>query len=255
MKNSLLNFQFAIIFFTIITFLSHPHFSFAAEPFAVVELFTSEGCSSCPPADEVLQELTKIAQRQNKEIYTLGFHVDYWNYLGWRDPFSQEEFTERQRYYARVFNARSVYTPQMIINGNVSFGGYDYSRAQKEIDKALSKSASDQKLFITTSEISFNKILMQYKIEGMTPNSLLNFALIQKKAHSDVTSGENAGKNLDHVHVVKDFKTLDLDKPTGQYSLSLPNGTNPQDFLIIVFIQNATDMTVSAVAQINLSKN
>ena len=85
-------------------------------PFAVVELFASEGCSSCPPADELLSAITTAARSQKKRIFTLSFQVDYWNYLGWQDPFSSPENSQRQQQYAR-FLPGGVYTPEMIING------------------------------------------------------------------------------------------------------------------------------------------
>ena len=90
---------------------------------AVIELFTSQGCSSCPSADRNLARIVESAERDGRPVYALSFHVDYWNSLGWRDPFSAEEFTQRQREYARKFQARSVYTPQMVVNGQVHFVG------------------------------------------------------------------------------------------------------------------------------------
>lgn len=81
----------------------------------VVELFTSQGCSSCPSADKLLSELSK-----KENVLALSFHVSYWNYLGWKDPYSNEQYTERQRDYARVLHLRSIYTPQMIVNGKMN---------------------------------------------------------------------------------------------------------------------------------------
>ncbi|MBZ0167242.1 MAG: DUF1223 domain-containing protein, partial [Candidatus Omnitrophica bacterium] len=87
------------------------------QPFALVELFTSQGCSSCPTADEYLKELTTLAREKNIRLFTLGFHVDYWDYLGWRDPYASPQFTARQQRYAQVLRASTIYTPQMIVNG------------------------------------------------------------------------------------------------------------------------------------------
>jgi len=95
------------------------------EPVAVVELFTSEGCSSCPPADRILSRLTAETQRDHRRIYTLSFHVDYWDRLGWRDPYSSSANSDRQRQYAELMKLQSVYTPQMIVNGRIEFVGSD----------------------------------------------------------------------------------------------------------------------------------
>ena len=101
-------------------------------PFAVVELFTSEGCSSCPPADNLLGEIVKDAQKGQQRVYCLSFHVDYWNSLGWRDPYSDPAFSRRQREYARAFESVQVYTPQMVVNGSTGFVGSDRTaRASK----------------------------------------------------------------------------------------------------------------------------
>src|SRR5579872_1033847 len=96
---------------------------------AVVELFTSEGCSSCPPADLALADL----ERQSRAVYALEFHVDYWDRLGWPDRFSSPDWTRRQREYAEAFGARGLYTPQMIVGGTDAFTGSDRARAQADV--------------------------------------------------------------------------------------------------------------------------
>src|ERR1700730_2635559 len=103
------------------------------EGFAMVELFTSEGCSSCPPADEAVGRLNGW----KNNVYVLSFHVDYWNYLGWKDIFSDPSYSKRQQDYGSVFHLSSIYTPQIIINGKVQFAGSDESRLRKEIEESL----------------------------------------------------------------------------------------------------------------------
>jgi hypothetical protein len=110
--------------------------SFAQNP-VVVELFTSQGCSSCPAADKNLADLIEKAEAKGQLIIGLSFHVDYWNYIGWKDPYSKSDFTERQRKYASHLNSESVYTPQMIVNGEKEFVGSDKSSATTQITKAL----------------------------------------------------------------------------------------------------------------------
>jgi hypothetical protein len=98
----------------------------------LIELFTSEGCSSCPPADRLLE---KLAAENNDKVYVLSFHVDYWNYIGWKDPFSQARFSQRQRNYARQFSLESIYTPQMVVNGVAEFVGSDEQKLRAAIAK------------------------------------------------------------------------------------------------------------------------
>src|SRR5258708_28691391 len=91
----------------------------------VIELFTSQGCSSCPAADKNLAEIIEKAEVNGQQVIGLSFHVDYWNYIGWKDPYSKAEFTERQRKYSAHMNSESVYTPQMIVNSEKEFIGSD----------------------------------------------------------------------------------------------------------------------------------
>ena len=111
-------------------------------PFVVVELFSSEGCSSCPSADLLVSKLTAWARKNNEPVYPLIFHVDYWNNLGWRDVFSRPEFTERQRTYSNIFRDQGMYTPQMVVNGSDAFVGSDQGQLQKDLNRELSKPAS-----------------------------------------------------------------------------------------------------------------
>ena len=105
--------------------------------FAVVELFTSEGCSSCPPAEAVLSHIMEEATKNHKNIICLEYHVDYWNKIGWKDPFSKNQFTMRQSNYSSVLHQRDLYTPQMIVNGETEFVGSHADEADAAIDAAL----------------------------------------------------------------------------------------------------------------------
>src|ERR1043166_2480441 len=114
--------------------------------FALLELFTSEGCSSCPPADRLLPQLAA----ENPNIIPLSMHVDYWNHLGWTDPFSNAEFSERQRLYAGQFHLESIYTPQLIVNGEYELVGSNRTAADQDIKKVLNEKAGVE---ITIDEI------------------------------------------------------------------------------------------------------
>lgn len=218
--------------------------TFAAEPFAVVELFTSEGCSSCPPADTLLAEIAG-----QKNVYALAFHVDYWNYLGWTDPFSDAKFSDRQRAYAGKFRIRSIYTPQMIINGTEEFVGSDRQRAKRAIDAALKKPASVEVKLRAVAAIanrgegndprspSAATTTIEYEVTGVSPGSVLNLALVERGLVTNVKRGENAGKTLRHENVVRMFVT----KPAGKGEVELPAKPNTS---VIAYVQDAKTMEV-----------
>src|SRR6187551_4135793 len=107
--------------------------------FALIELFTSEGCSSCPPADEALEEIQK--KYSDKDVLVLSYHVDYWNKLGWKDIFSDASFTQRQEYYSNIFRLNSIYTPQVVVNGKKEFLGSNKSKLISSVEEQLNESS------------------------------------------------------------------------------------------------------------------
>src|ERR1700748_300945 len=127
--------------------------------FAVVELFTSEGCSSCPPADAVVAKLQK--ESAGKPIYILAYHVDYWNHLGWKDVFSDADYSKRQRDYAKTLNISSVYTPQIVVNGKTELVGSEEEALHNAIKSALQKDALAQ-LTLVNMQISRNTVQVNY---------------------------------------------------------------------------------------------
>ena len=219
----------------------------AYEPVAVVELFTSQGCSSCPPADQLLGTLVDQANQQQQPIYALSFHVAYWNYLGWRDPFSQEAFTDRQRQYARTLN-ESVYTPQMIVNGASVFVGSKAATADTEIQKALQRSATHA--VALAAQATDDSVRVQFDVDGPTKGRLLQLALVERGLSVDVKRGENGGRTLHHDNVVRQLKTLSLDKTSqGTISLKLPDGLDPQNTSVIAYVQNAQSLIISGASR------
>ena len=113
----------------------------ATKPIVVVELFTSEGCSSCPPADKLLSRIVDDAN-DHVEVLALSFHVDYWDYIGWKDPYAKSTFTQRQRAYARKFYSSQIYTPQMVVNGKHEFVGSD-QRKWNSVFSSISKRSTE----------------------------------------------------------------------------------------------------------------
>lgn len=207
--------------------------------FAVIELFTSEGCSSCPPADALVARVQK--ESSDKPVYILAFHVDYWNRLGWKDVFSSAEYSERQKQYAHLLNLSSVYTPQIVVNGHTEFVGSEEGNLRNAIRTYLQKPAKAE---ITLSDVKINcdKTSLQYHAEGATNNTSLLIALVEKTATSKVKRGENGGRTLSHVQIVRQLQSVSLkNSSSGTENIVLPHGFNPQNFEVIGFIQDTSN--------------
>lgn len=224
------------------------------EPFALVELFGSEGCSSCPPADDLLRELTETARTQVKNIFTLSFHVDYWDYLGWVDPFSSSQFTRRQRAYAKSLKRSSVYTPQMVVNGSVGFVGSDRGLAEKYIEEYLQTPPENNISVNLDAKSGPKQIQVLYHCREWTAGAVINVALVEGGLQSQVTAGENDGRLLKHENVVREFKTVPLAKKEGMVLVSKPDGDDLSRFSVIVYLQRTNDMKILAAKRIGLSQ-
>jgi hypothetical protein len=206
--------------------------------FAVVELFTSEGCSSCPPADEVVAKIER--ESADKPIYILAFHVDYWNRLGWKDVFSSAAYSERQSEYAHWLNLSSVYTPQVVVNGRTEFVGSEEGTLRNAIKTNLQKDAVAQ-VNLSNVKINQNKAELQYQTQGSTANSVLLLAVVQKSATTKVERGENEGRTLSHVQIVRGIQSVSLKGDKGSASIELPKGFDANGAEIIAFVQNTTN--------------
>ena len=157
----------------------------------LVELFTSEGCSSCPPAEQALAFLTEQQPVANAEVIALAFHVDYWNGLGWKDVYASPLFTQRQQIYARSLKAYSIYTPQMVVDGYSEFIGSDLGKANKAIAKAVTISKGRAAVLISANKISVT-------IAGL-PNhkdATVYLVVAENGLSTNVGGGENQGRNL-----------------------------------------------------------
>ncbi|KAF2337469.1 DUF1223 domain-containing protein [Flavobacterium nitrogenifigens] len=209
--------------------------------FALLELYTSEGCSSCPPADELLGRIQN--EYRDKNVYVLAYHVDYWDKQGWKDIFSNADFTKRQYDYAQFLGKEPIYTPQVIINGKTDYIGSQETSLRNGIKSALSKPTLAS-LNLEASQ-NANSLSVNYNVEGTSKNSRLLLAVVQKEAKSNVKRGENANRVLTHYQIVRNLQSVDLNKiKKGTATISLPKNYNAQDFEIIGFVQ---DMNSGAI--------
>jgi hypothetical protein len=210
-------------------------------PVAVLELFTSEGCSSCPPADNLLPQLAKL----DSNIIPLSFHVDYWNRLGWTDPFSKSEYSERQREYVSQLNLESAYTPQLVVNGEYELVGSDGEKAESTIKDAL-KEKSKVRLSIDSVITSGQKLSFTVHAEGDFKKTNLLAALVQKQATMKVKAGENKGTTLSHINIVRS-----LSKQTAavknEFELTVPANLTSGNWKLVVFTQQ-NDLKITGAA-------
>jgi len=209
--------------------------------FALLELYTSEGCSSCPPADELLGRIQN--EYHDKNVYVLAYHVDYWDKQGWKDIFSSADFTKRQYDYAQFLGKEPIYTPQVIINGKTDYIGSQETSLRNGIKSAFSKpTLASLNLEASQNE---NSISVNYNVEGTSKNSRLLLAVVQKETKSNVKRGENANRVLTHYQIVRNLQSVDLNKiKKGTATIHLPKNYNAQDFEIIGFVQ---DMNSGAI--------
>ncbi|MBI5175586.1 MAG: DUF1223 domain-containing protein [Candidatus Melainabacteria bacterium] len=219
-------------------------------PPVVVELFTSEGCSSCPPADKLLAELSKM---NGSSVIILSEHVDYWDYLGWRDPFSAPLFTDRQRHYARVLNQDSVYTPEIVINGAIGFVGTDRQKAEKEITgrTALPR---DRFLFEAVEKNNGHSADIVLKDTGLplSKDERMVVFLTEDQVSVPVRAGENSGRVLNHAGVVRE--SLLFDKVPPRFELPVPSSGRSQAFKVVVLRQNMRTMSITGAGASRLVK-
>lgn len=235
------------LFITTFSLFSHPENS--ENNFAVVELFTSEGCSSCPPADKVLSGLISEARDKNLNIYGLSFHVDYWDYIGWKDPYSDNKYSRRQRQYAQAFKTDRIYTPQMIVNGQKEFIGSSQSKAQTSIRDALAKPASVK--ISLQSKLENQKLQIDYSVAGLPTNAMVHLALVESGLAQDIKSGENRGRVLKHDNVVRDFQTFQTKKGQATFHLSEVENDNTG---VIIYVQDQNSMKILGAKGIYLSE-
>ncbi len=222
-------------------------------PVAVVELFTSEGCSNCPPADDLLGEIVTDAQKRQQRVYCLSFHVDYWNHLGWRDPYSDAAFSRRQQGYAKVFKSDQVYTPQMVVNGSTEFVGSDRARARKHIDTALKQPARARVKVNQEEKKAPNALVIGYEVSQAPRGSILNVAVVERGLASQVKRGENGGRTLRHQNVVRAFQTIRLgDTEKGTVQLQLPADLVSKNSSVIAYVQDSDTWAVFGATAIEL---
>ena len=199
----------------------------------LIELYTSEGCNSCPPAEEYLNSL-----KQHQDIWRVyipvAFHVDYWDYLGWRDPYADAAHAKRQSWYAQQRNLRTVYTPAFVVNGKAWRPGW-FNRELSKNDKP----GGELKITINDKQLTASYTPVTSFAEKLT----LNIAILGMDLVSHIEAGENTGRRAQHEFVVIGYKTINSNN--GHWTTSLPalHYKSARQYAIAVWINRVNDPT------------
>jgi hypothetical protein len=220
----------------------------AAQP-VLVELFTSEGCSSCPPADALLQQLERSPMIPGLTVIAMSEHVDYWNHLGWRDPYSSAQLTARQEAYAARLRAQGAYTPEMVVDGAEEFVGSDGRRAMRAIALAAGRPKLDMKADLAGD--------LHVTIGPPVATADVLLAIVYDPDPSAVARGENAGRRLTHVSVVKSLQRVaeaQKNKPSDLHLAVSPDPKLPNQ-RAVVFVQERGQGRILGAAEVVIRPN
>jgi hypothetical protein len=235
-----------------------------AREFVVVELFTSEGCSSCPPADALLAQLDAQQPLGSAQVIALEEHVDYWDEQGWKDPFSSSTWTARQNDYAGTLRNGSAFTPQMVVDGTQGFVGSRGGTARQEIEKAAAVKKSEVEIsevaLVPNKSVSL-KVSVE-KLANIVPKDTAEvlLAITESGLHSSVKAGENNGKELQHSPVLRELKTIGVMPKNGeeafaaQPTVKLDTKWNTENLRAVVFVQEKKSRRIVGAATIRLTQ-
>lgn len=235
----------------------HPSSTSTTPAPVVVELFTSEGCSSCPPADALLRKFD-TQPFPNAQLIVLSEHVDYWNHIGWTDPYSAHIYSERQHAYGDRLRLDSVYTPQMIVDGTDEFVGNSSAQAEKAFEKA--SASSKIAVHITDVKWEGNSLQAHIETDALTRSAHADvlFIVALNHAESQVAAGENSGRRLTHVAVVRNLVkagTLTAGQSFSRdVSVKLDRQVDAAQLRVIAFVQEPGPGKILGAAQEKLSK-
>jgi hypothetical protein len=217
-----------------------------AAPFAVVELFTSESCPSCPAADRLLSEMSAEARKRGQRLMPLAFHVDYWKTGSAADPFSDPAFARRQRFYAAMLSSEDdVYTPQMFVNGRAGFVGSERATAERQIKSALSRPATATVSLGIEAGKSADTLQVNCDVRTTATNATLQLAVVERGLF-----GHGRSK-LDNV--VRVFKSIPLSKGNHKsVELQLPRDLNRKNASIVGYIQDSRNLSILGATSVDL---
>jgi hypothetical protein len=222
----------------------------------LVELFTSEGCSSCPPADALLEKLDRDQPVAGAQIIVLSEHVDYWNHDGWTDPFSSAAFTTRQQNYARRFGIDGPYTPEMVVDGGVEFDGGDPQKAESAIRQAIAEPRVGIRISPAASGDAALTLEVDPLPEGKTHKANVYVTYAADRGTSNVLRGENRGRTMHHVSIAGKIQQVGTVNTRATFKTQLPirAANAPAGSRLIAFVQEGGNGRIWGAAMYSIPK-
>ena len=211
----------------------------------VVELFTSQGCSSCPPADALVHEIAGDESLRGKVI-PLAFHVDYWNRLGWSDPFSSAEWSRRQMFYVRTLRLQTAYTPQAIVNGAMQFVGSNRTALTSAVD-AASRRAPIGTVRVEATR-SGNNMTATVHATAPEPYNIV-LSIVQNDVTTNIGAGENSGRTQTEDAIVRKLQRVTADIP-----VTVALDPSWRNLTVVAFLQNRETMQIGNAAVAGIDK-
>jgi hypothetical protein len=218
------------------------------EPVVVLELFTSQGCSSCPPADLLLRELV---DNSSQALYAVSYHVDYWNYIGWEDPFSKAEYTAMQSTYNDQLHSRSNYTPELIINGKEHMVGSDAAKIKSRIEAAGSERATNS-VDLSEVRIDVEGISANYEISGDLQGKRIKAVLLLNERTTYVKRGENGGRALLNSQIALDVRYQMHPNSRGTLTFPIPGLLTSGDTLYLLVMTTNAEHVITGASRIRV---
>jgi hypothetical protein len=216
----------------------------------ILELFTSEGCSSCPPADALLATLSRGQPVPGADIIALELHVDYWDDLGWSDPFSNAAYSARQRAYATAFGQRGQYTPQLVVDGHAELLGSNANGAKE----AIAAAAQGPKARVAVANKEGKLVITVADLPGPREPASVWLAITEEGLHTDVPRGENAGARLAHGPIVRRLSRLGAADPTfsGEAAAALDPAWKRENVRAVVFVQRDRTLQILGAGAVSM---
>lgn len=227
------------LFFSAITLL-YGQQTQSSKPIVIAELFTSEGCSSCPSAEALLKEMADLTAKENTAVVGLAFHITYWDHLGWKDPYGDQEFTNRQKKYGELLSSQQ-YTPQVVMDGEFEFVGGNPFAFRKTLTQASVKPYNYT--LEANATYSGNQITVHYSSNKKAKSDVLNIAIVQTSVENHVKNGENKDRVLKHYNVVRKFQTVELE-PSGEVKIEMPPAVDLKNCEVVVYVQHRRNLRI-----------
>ncbi|QLG46661.1 DUF1223 domain-containing protein [Costertonia aggregata] len=220
------------------------------EPIVVLELFTSQGCSSCPSADLLLN---KVKNEFDENVFALSYHVDYWNHIGWKDPFSKAEYGKKQSSYNSKIGYRGNYTPEVVVNGKAHFVGSNTSKMYAKIND-YSKQKTENTINISNVVNDEKTIGFDYKLYGNLKNKKVRAVLVLDQRTTQVKRGENRDRTLTNSNIVVSEKYISTKDTEGFAYLGVPEIVKPKEKVhLMLFLEN-DDLEITGAAKKTVSR-